>query len=216
MQEQWPPLSPDQSDRLIELAERDSRTLSADELIELERLAHWALYCGDDDDYIYADDADDPLERDDLSDEQRDWLHAILAAVYAEQQRRHHEREALYRAGRAEPLPSGGAQRDRPQRRPVVARPREHRARSSQSRARSPGRSDDPDDADPPLGGSVQAGGGLPPICPRCKSAVNVRLVSWVRGWSCRWCAFENWRRRRELDAARVLAEADRITREAA
>jgi hypothetical protein len=215
VQAQWPPLSPDQSDRLAELAGHDPRTLSADELAERERLALWALYCGDDGDYIYADDAEDNLERDDLTDEQRDWLNAVLAAVYEEHQRRHHEREALHRAGRGEPLRGGRARRDRAERRPVVARPREHRARSSQSRARSPGRSDDPDEPDPPLGGPVEAG-GLPPICPRCKSAVNVRRVSWVRGWSCRWCLFENWRRRRELDAARLLAEAERITKGAA
>jgi hypothetical protein len=87
--------------------------------------------------------------------------------------------------------------------------------RRRQAVARAGPRSDDPDEPDPPLGGSVEAG-GLPPICPRCRSAVNVRRVSWVRGWSCRWCAFVNWRRRRELDAARVLAEAERTTRRAA
>ena len=53
------------------------------------------------------------------------------------------------------------------------------------------------------------------PECPRCKSAINVRHVPWLRGWSCRWCAFENWRRQLELDVARLLAEAERITRDA-
>jgi hypothetical protein len=54
------------------------------------------------------------------------------------------------------------------------------------------------------------------PVCPRCRTNINVRHVPWLRGWSCRWCAFENWRRQLEHDVARVLAEAERILREAA
>jgi hypothetical protein len=53
------------------------------------------------------------------------------------------------------------------------------------------------------------------PECPRCRSNVNVRHVPWVSGWSCRWCAWELWWRQLEHDLARVLAEAERITRRA-
>jgi ribosomal protein L37AE/L43A len=54
------------------------------------------------------------------------------------------------------------------------------------------------------------------PACPRCGSAINVRHVSWVTGWSCRWCAAVYAVRQMEHDVARLLAEAERITRDAA
>jgi ribosomal protein L37AE/L43A len=57
---------------------------------------------------------------------------------------------------------------------------------------------------------------GEPPVCPRCRSNKNVRHVSWVTGWSCRWCAWELHWRQLEHDLARLLEEAERITRRAA
>jgi hypothetical protein len=37
-----------------------------------------------------------------------------------------------------------------------------------------------------------------------------------VIGWSCRWCAWQLWWRQIEHDLDRLLAEAERITRDAA
>jgi hypothetical protein len=44
---------------------------------------------------------------------------------------------------------------------------------------------------------------------------LNVRVVPGPRLPSCRSCAWENWRRQLEHDVARLLDEAERITREA-
>jgi hypothetical protein len=109
------------------------------------------------------------------------------------------------------PAPTGRPRQGRAPRRVVrVSR----RRRQAVARA-GPRSDDDPPDPDPPLGGSLEAGGS-PPICPRCGTNLNVRRVPFVRGWSCRWCLFENWRRDVELQTRRALDEAERITREAA
>ena len=63
--------------------------------------------------------------------------------------------------------------------------------------------------------GEEQDGRGAPE-CPRCRTNKNVRRVSWVTGWSCRWCAWVLHWRQLEHDAAKVIAEAERITRRAA
>jgi hypothetical protein len=55
-----------------------------------------------------------------------------------------------------------------------------------------------------------------PPTCPRCGTNANVRVVPGARLPSCRWCAWEFWWRQLERDARRLIAEAERITREAA
>jgi hypothetical protein len=141
---QWSPLALRQAHRLERLASRDPRTLSAADLIELERLANSALYCGDDGDYIYDDETDYQLERDDLSDEQRDWLRAVLRAVWDEHQRRDRLQQAR-RHRPADPLRRVQGRNDRPERCTVQVRPREHRPRSGRGRARSPGRAGDSD-----------------------------------------------------------------------
>jgi hypothetical protein len=106
----------------------------------------------------------------------------------------------------------------RPAQRPRQGRAPRRVARVSRRRrqavARAGPRSDDPDEPDPPLGGPVEAGGS-PPICPRCKTSLNVRRVPFVRGWSCRWCVWVAYCRQRHHDAERVVAEAERIAREA-
>jgi hypothetical protein len=51
---------------------------------------------------------------------------------------------------------------------------------------------------------------------PARRTNKNVRRVSWVTGWSCRWCAWVLHWRQLEHDAAKVIAEAERITRDAA
>jgi ribosomal protein L37AE/L43A len=57
----------------------------------------------------------------------------------------------------------------------------------------------------------------VPPPCPRCGTNLNVRRVPpLVRGWTCRWCRFEVWRRDVELQTRRTLAEAEKITKDAA
>jgi hypothetical protein len=55
-----------------------------------------------------------------------------------------------------------------------------------------------------------------PPVCPRCRSNVNVRNVPWVWGWSCRWCLFLAWKADLEEQIRRLHQELDRITKEAA
>jgi hypothetical protein len=53
--------------------------------------------------------------------------------------------------------------------------------------------------------------------CPRCGGTLNLRPSPLnPRLLSCRWCAFEFWRQQLEHDARRVIAEAERITQEAA
>jgi hypothetical protein len=54
------------------------------------------------------------------------------------------------------------------------------------------------------------------PVCPRCGTNVNGRHVPFVRGWSCRFCVFEFWRRDVELQMRRAVEEAERITKDAA
>jgi hypothetical protein len=152
----WRALTRRQAFRLERLAGRDPRTLAKAELVELEGLATWALYCGDDGDYIYDDDGDDQLERDDLSDEEREWLHAVLRAVWDELQRREHVRQAL--RTRATDPSSRDVRHDRqPERRTIArVRPREHRARPIRSGGGSRDRprpsADDDDDLAPRAG----------------------------------------------------------------
>ena len=54
-------------------------------------------------------------------------------------------------------------------------------------------------------------------ICPRCGStSVNFHPGHTTRLLTCRWCVFEHWVRMIEHEIERTLAEADRITRDAA
>jgi hypothetical protein len=88
--------------QLEELAGRDARTLSEDELAMLDGLARWGLFMDDDGDLpefcgagICACDGPCTNERDDLSDEQSDLLHRIRAVALREKRRRLDLREAL-------------------------------------------------------------------------------------------------------------------------
>jgi hypothetical protein len=123
----------------------------------------------------------------------------------------------------------------------VTVRPRRSRGRTPRTRrvrVRSGSRGDPPsepdDDPDPAgralarlpvvlLGAADMAGpsgrnvsGQVMPACPRCGTAINVRVVPGDRLPTCRWCAWENWRRSIEHDVSRLLDEADRITKDAA
>jgi hypothetical protein len=90
--------------QLEELASRDPRSLSEEELAQLEGLARWALYFDDEGDRpefcgagLCACDGPCTAERDDLSDDQRHWLHRIRAVYLREKRRRLDLREALRR-----------------------------------------------------------------------------------------------------------------------
>ena len=145
----WPPLSRRQARALDRLAARNLRLLSVSDLVELDRLAGWALSCRDDGDWLCDDDGID-LDRSDLSPEQCEWLHEITRAVRDEFQRRYREGEPTRTDDRPTrmlrtPIPARHAR--------VKARPRERRARRARSRARSPGRGDDdPHEPAPALG----------------------------------------------------------------
>jgi hypothetical protein len=112
-----------------------------------------------------------------------------------------------------EPIPSRRPESsERTRTRSREARPRRRQVAAASGDRPRPSADDDPDPepVDPRQRGA--------PDCPRCGpgSSVNVRRVSWVRGWSCRWCAAENWRRDIELQIQRTLDEAERITKDVA
>jgi hypothetical protein len=145
--------------QLKELASRDPRSLSEEELAECEALPRWALYRPDDGHLpefcgagLCACDGPCVNERADLSDEQREWLYTIRKAALDEMYRRHDPSWELFDpvpaarvrvVVRAVPRATEVARRHQPR-----TRPREHRPRRRRSRARSPARSTD-DDPEP-------------------------------------------------------------------
>jgi ribosomal protein L37AE/L43A len=56
----------------------------------------------------------------------------------------------------------------------------------------------------------------VPPVCPRCRSNINVRRRPWTNGWTCSWCLFQAWKADLEEQLRRLHQELDRITRRAA
>jgi hypothetical protein len=139
---------------LEELADRDPRTLSEDDLAMLDGLSRGGLYR--DDDGRMPEVSDVPY-RDDLSEEQRDWLVRLGVAVFWEKRRRLKLREAL----RQRPADSPVVERASERRPAARVRPREQRSRrTTRSRARAPARStgsdsDDPEPVDDPGGRRV-------------------------------------------------------------
>jgi hypothetical protein len=155
----WRPLSRSEARTLDRLTDRNVRLLSASELVELGKLAGWALNCGDDGEFLMDEDGAE-VERPDLSPEQRQWLRAVIRGVDHELNRRYREGGDHWPAPTTETYSTATIV---PLRARIVARPREHRARRVRSRARSPGRSDDdPHEPAPALAGSrlISAGGG--------------------------------------------------------
>jgi hypothetical protein len=137
-----------------ELAGRGPRTLSEDDLSALEALSRWALYGNDDGTLpefcgagFCACDGPCVNERDDLTDEQHNWVNKVRRRVWYEQMRRRNLQHGLQ--PQLVRLP---ARRDlenmRPRLRDRRVRPRERRARRtrSSSRARAP---DDPEPEPP-------------------------------------------------------------------
>jgi hypothetical protein len=145
--------------QLEELASRDPRSLSEEELARLEGLARWALYCDDDGGLpefcgagLCACDGPCIAERADLSDDQREWLYTIRKAALDEMYRRHDPSWELFDhipgardlvVTRADLRATEVARKHQPR-----SRPREYRPRRRRSRARSPARSTD-DDPEP-------------------------------------------------------------------
>jgi hypothetical protein len=155
----WSPLSRSQARKLDRLTQTNVRSISASELIELQKLAGWALNCGDDGEFLTDEDGAS-LDRPDLTPEQRQWLHGVLRGVNEELSRRYREGGDWWPVPTTEKYSTATIV---PLRARIVARPREHRARRARSRARSPGRSDDdPHEPAPALAGStfISAGGG--------------------------------------------------------
>jgi hypothetical protein len=141
------------------LASRDLRRLSFADLRDLETLASDALHRDDDGYYLFDLDAEpdehgDQLnERDDLSRDEREWIDAVLGAVWDEQERRERRERRVMRR-RNDPLVGGVRRLDKLDRQIVRARPRERRARAVSSSSSAggrdrPRRSSD-DEPDPP------------------------------------------------------------------
>jgi hypothetical protein len=148
---------------LKDLVGRDAHLLTEDDIHSLEHHARCALY-RDDEHHLpeicgaglcRCDPC--PNERDDLTDEQREWLYMIRDVALNEMYRRRDpEWECFARTPKARvrtvarpsPRATDVARSDHPQRPIGRARPREHRPRRSRSRARSPARSTD-DDPEP-------------------------------------------------------------------
>jgi hypothetical protein len=157
-------LDPRELAELKDLVGRGAHLLTEDDIHSLEHLARCALYR--DDEAHLPEMCGAGLcwchgpcenERDDLSDEQREWLYTIRDVALNEMHRRRDpEWECFAHTPnarvRAVAQPSSRATVVAPSdhlRRPTgLARPREHRPRRSRSRARSPARSTD-DDPEP-------------------------------------------------------------------
>jgi hypothetical protein len=149
---------------LKDLVGREAHLLTEDDIHSLEHHARCALYRDDEAHLPQMCGAglcwcDGPCEneRDDLTDEQREWLYTIRDVALNVMYRRRdpewelfaHTPNARVRAVARPSLRATGVARSDYVQRPVGrARPREHRPRRSRSRARSPARSTD-DDPEP-------------------------------------------------------------------
>jgi hypothetical protein len=149
---------------LKDLVGRGAHLLTEDDIHSLEHLARCALYRDDEAHLPEMCGAglcwcDGPCEneRNDLSDEQREWLYTIRDVALNEMHRRrdpewelfaHTPNARVREVARPSSRATEVAQKVLPQRSVMRARPREHRPRRSRSRARSPARSTD-DDPEP-------------------------------------------------------------------
>jgi hypothetical protein len=88
----WSPLSRSQAQKLDRLTQTNVRSISASDLIELQKLAGWALNRGDHGEFLVDEDGAE-LDRPDLTPEQRQWLRGVIRGVDEELNRR-------YRRGR--------------------------------------------------------------------------------------------------------------------